>query len=61
MKRQALLFVNKKKQKNFNRFRAGRFHHRAKRSKKVFWYLFFKKVTSSFSPSSVTFFSKSFT
>jgi hypothetical protein len=34
--------VNKKKQKNFIRFSAGRFEHRAKRSKS-FLVLFFKK------------------
>jgi hypothetical protein len=35
--------VNKKKQKNFIRFGAQLFHHRAKRSKKVFWFFFSKK------------------
>jgi hypothetical protein len=38
-----LLFVNKKKQKNVTNFRAGRLQHRAKRSKKVFWFFFSKK------------------
>jgi hypothetical protein len=38
-----LLFVNKKKQKNFISFRAGRFQHRAKRNKKVFCFFFSKK------------------
>jgi hypothetical protein len=40
--KQELLFVNKKKQKNFIRFSAGLFSHRAKRSKS-FLVLFFKK------------------
>jgi len=35
--------VNKKKQKNFINFGFGRFHHRAKRSRKVFWFFFSKK------------------
>jgi hypothetical protein len=39
----ALLFVNKKKQKNFVHFSAGHFQHRAKRSKNVFWFFFSKK------------------
>jgi hypothetical protein len=41
--KKALLFVNKKKQKNFINFSAGLFQHRAKRSKKVFWFFFSKK------------------
>jgi hypothetical protein len=45
-RKKALLFVNKKKQKKFICFSAGRLQRRAKRSKKVFWYLFFKKVTA---------------
>jgi hypothetical protein len=40
--KQELLFVNKKKQKNFNYFCAGLFQRRAKRSKS-FLVLFFKK------------------
>jgi hypothetical protein len=39
--------VNKKKQKNFIRFSAGRFQHRAKRSKS-FLVLFFKKELLDF-------------
>jgi len=35
--------VNKKKQKNFINFRSETFQHRAKRSKKVFWFFFSKK------------------
>jgi len=35
-RKKELLFVNKKKQKNFIGFNAGRLQHRAKRSKKVF-------------------------
>jgi hypothetical protein len=35
--------VNKKKQKNFIHFSAGRLERRAKRSKKSFLVLFFKK------------------
>jgi len=35
--------VNKKKQKNFNNFSSGLFQHRAKRSRKVFWFFFSKK------------------
>jgi hypothetical protein len=42
-RKEALLFVNKKKQKNFIRFSAGLFQRRAKRSKKVFWFFFSKK------------------
>jgi len=35
--------VNKKKQKNFISFSAGRLQRRAKRSEKVFWFFFSKK------------------
>jgi len=41
--KKALLFVNKKKQKNFIHFCSGLFQHRAKRSKKSILVLFFKK------------------
>jgi len=41
--KEELLFVNKKKQKNFNSFGSVLFQHRAKRSKKVFWFFFSKK------------------
>jgi len=37
--KKALLFVNKKKQKNFISFSSGMFQRRAKRRKKVFWFL----------------------
>jgi hypothetical protein len=42
-----LLFVNKKKQKNFMSFSAGMFQRRAKRSKS-FLVLFFKKELLAF-------------
>jgi len=41
--KEELLFVNKKKQKNFISFGPVLFQHRAKRSKKVFWFFFSKK------------------
>jgi hypothetical protein len=39
--------VNKKKQKNFNSFGSRMFQHRAKRSKKVFWFFFQKRTSCS--------------
>jgi hypothetical protein len=41
-RKQGLLFVNKKKQKNFINFSTGRLQHRAKRSKS-FLVTFFQK------------------
>jgi hypothetical protein len=46
-RKEALLFVNKKKQKNFIRFSAGMFDGRAKRSES-FLVLFFKKELLAF-------------
>jgi len=48
VKKQGLLFLKKKKQKDFIFRGRWRRHRQIPQESKVFWLLFFKKVTSSF-------------